>query len=118
MAYRVYTAPMPKLDENRPKSHYGALISMFLIAMARPMRFMGYAGLFMLSGAHINVTHYLTWLPLVIGVILGVSIYWFGLVFVVAKLREKVTPNWIYKFSKIGAIVIVVIGVLSLLSLW
>ena len=117
MAYKVYTAPMPNLEEAGDKYHFGAFLSMFVVAISRPIRAIGYAGLYMLCGAHIEVTHYLTWLPLVVGVVIGVMIYWLGIVIIVSRFREKVTPHGIYRFSKIGAFVIVGIGLLSLISL-
>lgn len=117
LAYKVYTAPMPSLETEAKQKSLGAFSLLFSLAISRPMRLFGYAGLYALTGAHINVVHYGTWLPLVIGVMIGVSIYWFGLLGIILRLKEKITPEGIYKFSKIGAIIIAGLGVLSLLSL-
>jgi len=118
IAYRIYTAPIPEIKTEKNNT-LGAFSVVLAATLVKPQRLFAFAGLFILFGAHTKSLHALaTWLPLSGGIIIGSLIAWILFVLIVACFRKKATPEVIHRFSKIGAIIIILIGITSLASFY
>lgn len=118
LAYKVLRAPVPKVSKETKSVNKKAFLALFSVAISMPIRIVGYAALFIAFGASFqNFSSTVPEFELIIGGVLGVSIFWMGYISLLSLVRNKITEQSIYKFSRIGAIILIVMGALPLFSL-
>ncbi|MCX7124057.1 MAG: hypothetical protein NTV32_10445 [Gammaproteobacteria bacterium] len=118
LAYKVLRAPVPKLGEETKSGNKKAFLALFSVAISVPVRIVGYAALFIAFGASFQTfSSTVPEFELIIGGVLGVSIFWMGYILLLSLVRNKITEQCIYKFSRVGAIILIIMGALPLLSL-
>ena len=113
MAFRILQKPIPDpKSEGVPKKT--AFFSLFMISMLRPIRIVGYAALFSLLGAHRVSDRMTDNIFLVIGTGAGAMMWWAMFGSIISKYRDKASTDLIRNINRVGAILLLIMAVSSL----
>jgi threonine/homoserine/homoserine lactone efflux protein len=99
------------------KSLWRDFYSVFVLSITNPYTILIFVAIF--PGIHISATTRPELVPffLIPGVFIGAMIWWFSLSYVLSRFKKKIRLRAIVRISKVGGIVIIVIGILLLISL-
>lgn len=114
-AYRIYKAPRPHPDIPQEKLSTKKLIgTIALLSLSKPIRILGYLAFFSMMGIHRSALSTMTSLELILGTGLGCLVFWLLLSTLASVFRKKITDYALWRASKIGAIIILVLALLQL----
>ena len=119
MAVKIYRRQHYNSEQSPLKSHPLAVFGAgFLIALAIPVRILGYAALFAVLGIHKH--GYTLWegsLP-IIGVILGTFCWWILFLFTLHRNQKAISSQLLQKFQRYAACILIAFSAIGLLQLY
>ena len=98
----------------RRRGYAGAYLSILGLTMANPMTILSFGALF----AGLGVTSGATGdaVLVVLGVLLGSTMWWIVLTTVIGTLRTRVTPVWIHRINLVSGVVIGAFAIVAIAS--
>ncbi len=115
-----FTNPVIQIRRNRAgqSNLWQDFLSLFVITIANPAFILIFVALFAAFGMSASDLGYLRAIPLIGGVFLGASLWWFALTFVVNLLRKKFRPRHLLWMNRISGAVIVALGMGAVLLMF
>jgi threonine/homoserine/homoserine lactone efflux protein len=100
------------------KSLWRDFYSVFVLSITNPYTILIFVAIF--PGIHISGSAKPEMVPffLIPGVLIGAMMWWFSLTYFLSRFKKKIRLRAIVRISKVGGIVIIVIGMLLLISLF
>lgn len=116
VSVKMYLTPPPDLNKVRcpkEKRPIGKMFwESFILTLSNPMTILGFMAVY--AGLGINADGMNQILIVLLGVFLGSSLWWMSLSVGTGLLKQKLTQNFLVRFSHIAAIIVGLFGVAAL----
>lgn len=120
MGIRIYFSKLTNSHIKRNRQSKMSLVkdflSVFLLTISNPTYILIFIALFAsfsVNGDSMDLAQHVS---IILGVLIGASIWWFILTFSVSLLRKKFRAIHIYYFNKIAGIIITLLGILAIIK--
>ncbi|MBU0764272.1 MAG: LysE family translocator, partial [Bacteroidetes bacterium] len=98
------------IRQGKRTSSFGDFIAVFLLTISNPMTIIAFGVFFTAFGFVVEESGFLSVLYLVFGVFIGTILWWFGLVTVTDRFRQRVRLKKLFWINKIFGVTVVLFG--------
>lgn len=120
LGYKVFfTNPIKQLRQsNGGGSLIGDFLSTFLLTITNPMALLLFIGVFAGIGFLDKQFDYQSIVYIILGVIIGTSLWWYILATLISLFRKKIRIRRLNWINKISGLVIFIFGIVAILSIF
>lgn len=113
MGYKIYTSDTIKQyrgTDAKKKGHANYFVTSFFLALTNPVTIIGFTGFFASFGVITNTTLARNIVLLLSGIIIGSTSWWFGISFIINKLKNKMNIRILVTINRVAGVLLVIFG--------